>query len=91
MQAINAVSGSSWLRTANGQLVLTTPDGQEFYRGRPDPDAVLEALQDEDAQIQMEVLNWLRRSDVFGSGFIFKPINTRQLAPQAKRVGGMRL
>ena len=84
LQAINAVSGSAWLRTANGQLVLFNPEGVECYRGKPDADAVAEAFKEEHPAIVQELLNWLRRSDVLGSGFHFKPVNSRQLAPLVK-------
>ena len=84
LQAINAVSGSAWLRTANGQLVLFNPEGVECYRGSPDPDAVAAAFSEEHPAIIQEVVNWLRRADVFGSGFYFKPVNSRQLAPLVK-------
>ena len=72
---------------------LFTPDGTEFYRGRPDGDAVAAALTEaeEHPQIIHEVIQWLRRADVLGSGFLFKPVNSMQLAPLAKPAGGMRL
>ena len=89
--AINAVGGSAWLRTANGQLVLFNPEGVECYRGKPTVEAVEAAFAEEHPVIVQEILNWLRRADVFGSGFYFKPVNSMQLAPKAKPSGGMRL
>jgi len=91
LQAINVVAGSSWLRTANGQLVLFNPEGVECYRGKPTAEAVEAAFADEHPLVQQELINWLRRADVFGSGFHFKPVNSMQLAPKAKPAGGMRL
>ena len=91
MKAINAISGSAWLRTPCGQLVLFNPEGVECYRGKPDADAIVEHFQEEHPLVQQELLNWLRRADVLGSGFHFKPVNNRQLAPNAKPAGGLRV
>lgn len=91
LQAINAVSGSAWLRTANGQLVLFNPQGVECYRGKPTADAVAAAFVEEHPAIVQELVHWLRRSDVLGSGFHFKPVNSKQMAPNAKPACGMRL
>ena len=91
LKAINAVAGSSWLRTANGQLVLFNPEGVECYRGKPDAYTVEQHFKDEHPAIVQELLNWLRRADVLGSGFYFKPVNSKQLAPNAKPAGGLRV
>lgn len=92
MKAINAISGSAWLRTPCGQLVLFNPEGVECYRGKPDADDIVEHFKDEHPAIQMELLHWLRRADVLGSGFVFKPVNNRQLAPLVKPGnGGLRV
>ena len=91
LKVINAVAGSAWLRAANGQLVLFNPEGVECYRGKPDADAIVEHFKDEHPLVQQELLNWLRRADVLSSGFHFKPVNSRQLAPSAKPAGGLRV
>ena len=92
IKAANSIAGSARLRTPSGQLVIYTPDGTECYRGPATSQAILEAFKEEDERIQLELLNWLRKADVLGSGFLFQPINIKQLAPKViPRNGGLRV
>ena len=86
--AINSIAGSSLMKNRYGLLEIRTPDGTLAYSGKPDADAIAEAFADEHPQIQTELMNWLRRADIFGSGWHFVGVNSKQLAPLVKPGGG---
>ena len=65
--------------------------GRRVLPRQTDAYTVEQHFKDEHPAIVQELLNWLRRADVLGSGFYFKPVNSMQLAPNAKPAGGMRL
>ena len=82
--AVRAISGSSFIRTPSGRLELRNQQGEVFYSGKPDRDAVLAALEDEHEMIGYAVNNWLTTAGVFGSGWHCIPRNSPQLAPLVK-------
>ena len=47
IEALNALAGSTYMRSQTGQLVICLPDGQEIYRGKPDADAIQEHFKEE--------------------------------------------
>ena len=91
IEPINAIAGSTFMRTNMGQLVIQSPDGEEIYRGKPDPDAIQEHFAEEHELIRYSIHNWLQREGCFGSGWAMVPINCRKLAPSVKPSRGLRV
>ena len=92
--AANAVGGSQLIKKANGSITLLAPNGLTFYEGIPSPEAILEALEDEEAAIKQEISDWLFRVvGIADSRFHSLPINTVMLAPKkvARGIGPGRL
>jgi len=80
------------MRTLNGQLSICKPDGEEIYLGAPDPDLIQQHFKDEHELIRYALHNTLQRAGVFGSGWFFVPMNSKQIIPKVIPAGGsMRL
>ena len=81
--AANAVGGSQLIKKANGSITLLAPNGLTFYEGIPSPEAILEALEDEEAAIKQEISDWLFRVvGIADSRFHSLPINAVMTAPK---------
>ena len=78
MLPINAISGSTFLKTPSGHLQIRTQDGTVAYHGKADPEAVQAAFAEEHLQARIAIQDWLRSADVFGSGWHSVPM----MAPQ---------
>ena len=81
------------MKTRYGLLEIRTPDGTLAYSGKPDADLIADAFKEEHPQIQQELMNWLRRADVLGSGWHFVSVNAPILAPRVvpSGMGGLRV
>ena len=82
IKAANSIAGSSWIKTPLGQMVIYTPDNDECYRGPATSEAIEEGFKDEHPLIIQELLNALKRADALGTGFLFQPINIKQIFPK---------
>ena len=83
-QALQAISGSSFIKTRTGQLELRNQDGEVIYLGKADADAIQEHLSEEHELIRYAVHNHLQTAGVFGSGWHMIPVNSPQLFPNIK-------
>ena len=79
------------MRLRTGELLIRAQDESVVYQGKPCPDAIQEALKEEHEQVRYAIHNWLRHSDVFGSGWHLVPINAPQLAPHIHPAGSRSL
>jgi len=75
------------MRTQDGKLSICLPDGEEIYRGKPDADLVAEHFKDEHELIRYALHNTLMRAGVFGSGWFFVPMNSKQIIPKVIPTG----
>ena len=81
--AINTVAGSQLIKRANGTIALMTPDALIIYEGKPSLEAIVEALDGEDALIVAAIQEWLFRVVGIGdSRFHSLPINCVMTAPK---------
>lgn len=73
------------MRLRTGELQIRAQDDSVVYQGKPCPDAIQAAFKEEHEQVRYAIHNWLRNSDVFGSGWHFVPVNAPQMAPHIKK------
>ena len=78
MLPVNAMSGSTFLKTPSGHLQIRTQDGTVAYHGAADPKAVQAGFAGEPLQVRIAIQDWLSSADVFDADWQSVPIMTPQ-------------